>query len=413
MTSRSLALALAGILAASPAAALNLQGRRVILPSVWAAAAPAVAIDCLTGGGTAGLTTTRASVGLADNAAGVWAQFATNALRRTDKGCLIEETRTNRALQSRNFTQAAWVKTNMTAALDQTGIDNTASAASSLTATGANATALQAIADATARNRTTSAFVKRLAGTGEVDMTMDGGATWTPIAPCPLATFIGNCRVSLPPAASVVNPSVGFRLVTSGDQIAVDVFQTEDAGASVTSPIITTSAVVARNTDVVSQTTALPSFQNTFTWAGSGVFRYPMTAANFPSIATLEFGAVANRSAFSAAQTGNTFLKLGRAGGSGAVGSAYDFIDGPAPGLGAMAQSRDGQNNAEWVANTHALATGYPFLTPNSYAAPMNRLDVGSIGGGSSLNGYVRRIWVWPNIVLTRDQLRAVGRLVR
>lgn len=41
------------------------------------------------------LTVSRASVGYVDSAAGVWSQVASNTLRRSDKGVLVEESRTN------------------------------------------------------------------------------------------------------------------------------------------------------------------------------------------------------------------------------------------------------------------------------------------------------------------------------
>jgi len=59
-------------------------------------------------------TFTRASTGYAQNQAGVLIPFASGELRRTDKGVLIEEARTNRCLQSQTFDNASWNKTNAT-----------------------------------------------------------------------------------------------------------------------------------------------------------------------------------------------------------------------------------------------------------------------------------------------------------
>ena len=75
----------------------------------------------------------------------MWTGFAPNVARRTDRGLLIEETRTNVVLHNRDLTNAAWVKTNMTAVKDQTGVDGVANSASKITATAANATVLQTI----------------------------------------------------------------------------------------------------------------------------------------------------------------------------------------------------------------------------------------------------------------------------
>jgi hypothetical protein len=83
----------------------------------------------------------------------------------TSNGILIEVARTNRLLWNRDATQTEWVKTNITAAKDQTGIDGVANAASSLTATDDNGTCIQTITLA-AGNRTGSVYLKRLTGTG-------------------------------------------------------------------------------------------------------------------------------------------------------------------------------------------------------------------------------------------------------
>jgi hypothetical protein len=158
-------------------------------------------------------------------------------------GLLIESARTSVPLWVRDFTNAAWTKTNITAAKDQTGITGVANSASSLAATAANGTALQAITLASSA-RFQATYVKRLTGTGVIEMTMDNGSTWTPITVTAAWT-----RVSIP-TQTLANPTVGFRIVTSGDAIAVDFPQNEN-GAFATSPIWTTSAAVTRAADAL------------------------------------------------------------------------------------------------------------------------------------------------------------------
>lgn len=162
----------------------------------------------------------------------------------TALGVRVEEARTNRVLWNRDLTNAAWTKTNITAAKDQTGIDGAANSASSITATAGNATVLQSITSASAA-RITSAFVKRITGTGNIDLTQDNGATWTTVTVTSSWT-----RVEVP-SATVTNPIVGFRVVTSGDAIAVDFVQ-EESGAFKTSPIATTTTIVTRGADNIS-----------------------------------------------------------------------------------------------------------------------------------------------------------------
>ena len=162
------------------------------------------------------------------------------------KGLLIEENRTWVALWNRDFTKAAWTKTSVTAALDQVGIDGVANSASSLTASANNGTVLQAITLASSQ-RATSAYVKRLVGSGAVSMTTDGGTTWTDITSQLGAGAYARATI---PAQTVTNPSVGFKFATSGDKIAVDFFGNEN-GAFQTSPLVVASASVTRAADAL------------------------------------------------------------------------------------------------------------------------------------------------------------------
>ncbi|MDB5569062.1 MAG: hypothetical protein JWN93_245 [Hyphomicrobiales bacterium] len=158
-------------------------------------------------------------------------------------GLLCEPARVNAVLRNRDLAHAAWIKTGMTAARDQAGVDGVANSASRIAASAANGTCLQSIALASSA-RFQTAFVKRIAGVGEAAMTMDGGASWTTIPVGP-----GWTRVAMP-ARTLANPTVGFRLATSGDAIAVDFVQNED-GAYATGPIATDASAGARAGSVV------------------------------------------------------------------------------------------------------------------------------------------------------------------
>ena len=161
-----------------------------------------------------------------------------NNIRRTDLGLWVEQARTNNVLYSRNLTNAAWVKTNMTALKNMTGVDNIANSASSILATAADATILQPITLASSQ-RFQSAYVKRLTGTGAVYMTMDGGTTWGDITSQIKSSWT---RISLP-TATLTNPQVGFKISISGDSVAVDFIQNEN-GNNLSSPRETTTAAV-------------------------------------------------------------------------------------------------------------------------------------------------------------------------
>jgi hypothetical protein len=175
-------------------------------------------------------------------------RFDHNPSTLQPRGLLIEEQRTNALLHSSDLTQTVWVKTNATAAKNATGPDGVAYSATIITATASNATVLQAVT-AVSTQRNSSCYIKRRTGTGTVEITQNGGTTWTAVT-----VTSGWTRVATP-GASITNPSVGLRIVTSGDAVDVAFFQCEDAGilASLNAPtsvIPTGASQVTRTADV-------------------------------------------------------------------------------------------------------------------------------------------------------------------
>jgi hypothetical protein len=224
-------------------------GIGISIPMMPPFAGNALDLNFLAGSLDPRIAFTRASNGWEFNSAGNLAQYGTNVPRfgydqstLEARGLLMEMARANLALHSRDFTQSAWVKTNITAALDVAGINGVANTASRLTATAGNATALQTITSASA-NHVTSFFVRRISGTGTVEITQNGGTNWTAV------TLTSAWQRFVIPFATVANPVIGVRLGTSGDVIAVDVAQTERETFP-TSPIITAGASVTRAAEV-------------------------------------------------------------------------------------------------------------------------------------------------------------------
>ena len=151
-----------------------------------------------------------------------------------------EAASTNRVLWCRDLSNAAWTKSSCTAAYTATGIDGVANSASTVTASGANATVLQSITHASTA-RTLSMFLKRRTGTGTIQTTIDGGTTWV------TRTLDGTWQ-RFETQATLANPNVGIRVVTSGDAVDVDFVQPED-GSVATSPIATFAATATRAAD--------------------------------------------------------------------------------------------------------------------------------------------------------------------
>lgn len=162
-------------------------------------------------------------------------------------GCpalLVEPAATNLALHSRDLTNAVWSGTNVTRAKNAVGADGVASGATTLTATAASGTVLQALSHAS-QSRVFSAYVRRVTGTGAIQMTTNGGTNWTTVTISSLYTQVA-CA-----AQTIASGTVGFRMAVSGDVIEVDFTQGE-VGPVATSPIPTTAGTGSRSADVIS-----------------------------------------------------------------------------------------------------------------------------------------------------------------
>jgi hypothetical protein len=227
-------------------------------------------------GNSCGLSVVRGTPANYFNANGVLVS-ATNNIQRFDfdpitlasKGLIVEpNSATNVVLYNRDLTNAVWTTGGggITATHDQVGIDGITNTASKIVAGGANGTILQAITLASS-SRAQSAYVKRITGTGEVDMTGDGGTTWTRVdcsggflsttnnGACIQTSATANSwiRVNIP-VATVTNPSVGFRLVINGDAIDIDGVQNKTSrtnGAGPSSVLLTGAASVTRNSEII------------------------------------------------------------------------------------------------------------------------------------------------------------------
>ena len=183
-------------------------------------------------------------------------------------GYLPEGARTNYALYSRTWTNAAWVASNVTAAQTQTGVDGVANSAASLTASAGNGTLLQSITLASQAN-VFQPFIKRITGTGEVDITLDGGTTWTNIT----SQINSSTFTQVQATETAANPQIGFRIVTSGDAIAVDMGDMQ-GGTFASTPIPTTTVAVTRNADVLTY----PSAGNILDAAGTVYAEFSQSA---------------------------------------------------------------------------------------------------------------------------------------
>jgi hypothetical protein len=157
----------------------------------------------------------------------------------TSNGLLIEEGRINYAQWCRDLTNTVWVKQNMSVFRDQIGLDGITNTACRLVADTDNATVTQLYTGS--GSVTASVYIKRLTGSGNIQLTIDG-TQWTTM---PVEENKWK-RISL--IASITNPSIGIRIMNANDSVVVDYMQLE-GGTFMTSPIFTTGVASSRGTD--------------------------------------------------------------------------------------------------------------------------------------------------------------------
>jgi hypothetical protein len=187
---------------------------------------------------------TRSTIGTFDD--GLVKTAAIDAARFEANGVLIEGDSTNEALHNRDFTNAAHVKTNITALKDAVGADGVTNSGSTLTATAANGTVFQTVTKLSAEN-TFSIDIRRKTGTGTIEISDDGGVGFTDITSSINSSTYTRFQITTTQA----NPSFGVRIVTSGDEIEVDYEQLEILPFA-SSRIETTTTSVTRARDNLS-----------------------------------------------------------------------------------------------------------------------------------------------------------------
>ena len=162
-------------------------------------------------------------------------------------GCpalLVEPAATNLVLQSRDLSvSGSWTASGITAVRNATGADGTASGACTLTSTAADATIVQNLSHAS-QSRIFSASIRRVSGSGGIELTTNGGTNWTAVTITTAFTRVA-CD-----ARTVASGQVGIRMKQSDEVIEVDFTQGE-VGPVATSPIPTTTGSASRNADQI------------------------------------------------------------------------------------------------------------------------------------------------------------------
>lgn len=161
----------------------------------------------------------------------------------TALGVLLEGAATNLCTRSKEFDNATWTKSSITVtANDSTAPDGTTTA-DLLTASGSNGTCIQDLGAIASAIKAGGVWIKRKTGTGNIQLTLNGGSNWTTVTVTSSWT-----RVQI--SSTLANPDFGIRIVTSGDAVWVWNAQVEER-AFLTSDIETAGSTGTRAADTL------------------------------------------------------------------------------------------------------------------------------------------------------------------
>jgi hypothetical protein len=203
--------------------------------------------------GNGDMTVVRATTATRVNSAGIIESVASNVPRLNYDvagGCpsiLVESQRTNLVPYSEMFADASWIKTNSATVTANTDISPDGTMDADRLTAGASLAQVQTTSTVLSGSAyTVSIWIKRISGTGQVYIRSIENAN------IPITITNDWVRYSLTTTATSTTGRVGVALQTSGDVVAIWGAQLE-LGTYSTSYIFTTTAIVTRNTDVITR----------------------------------------------------------------------------------------------------------------------------------------------------------------
>lgn len=310
-------------------------------------------------------------------------------------GWQIEETRENIALHNRDATDAVWSGgANMAVAKDATGMDGVSNSATTLTASAANARHSQPITIVSAE-RTFSIWLRRKTGSGTILVTDDafvGTVDVTSGINSSTYTKVGDITTTQ------ANPDIGVEIVTSGDEVEMDIGQIE-LGAFSTSPIITAAASVTRNLDNIG-TADVTWLDAALTLVGS--FYVKATTDGGPTTGaflSVNDGGTTdeNRLYYQNDDTRALFTTSG--GQNGLILGSDNFW-----ATGATGQLAYGYALDDMIVYQEGISIGTELDVAVGSGDPLTELQIGGIGTAVILNGHIAEIRYY-NTRLTNQQL--------
>jgi hypothetical protein len=383
------------------------------------------------------LTTTRAGTAYADDLSGAWTSFAANTARITNKGLLVEESRTN-SIRNNAMIGAVpgtpgtmptnWTTTTgagLTRRVVGTGVENGIDYIDIQISGVASAgnfniffePSASIIAAAPGQVWVPSIFLK-LAGGGFTNVTafnmsvgcydsvptFIGGPTPVVISPYPTGAALGSQRYS-----GALTTIGGTAWVTAQITIAVSAGPVDltlrigwpqiELGVFATSPIRTTAAAVVRAADVVTLT-APPAFGSAYTLYGAGAPEAGFTNVHkFVIDANIDGN---NRAALFVHQTGMIANAAWVVAGVTPFAPAFTVWNANVPGKAAAAFAASSQAASF---NGSNVITG---AGATSFVPTIVNIGARQNGLNSYFNGYLTQVGIWANTRLTDGQLQTI-----
>lgn len=242
--------------------------------------------------GTFTRSATGADAGWLDSASHLWLQSAADTLRAphyaedgTALGAVFDGSAQSIVLQARNLTNASWTKNAGCTVTRSAGIDGVANSCSRLTFTADGGYVTQALSTSAAA-RQPAFFIKRVSGSGPINLSSDAGVTPTDFSGQLTTSFHKRCAL---PTTSSATPEIRIS-GNAGD--VIDIGGVGLAGPLLTTPIMAGSVAVSRNLDAL----ALPASMTEGTLIVEGRTAPGLTANN-AIFASLDNGTIGTSAA--------------------------------------------------------------------------------------------------------------------
>lgn len=152
-----------------------------------------------------------------------------------DRNGVVKYAGENLALRSQSFDNASWTKTTTSTSADSIAGPTGTTTADTLTASAGNGTTIQDLGVLASAAFCFSVWLKRKTGSGSIQLTLDGGSTWTTKT---LTTKWQRFYIT----QTLANPDCGIRIVTNADAVYAWGAQAEH-GTTPTGYVPTTSAI--------------------------------------------------------------------------------------------------------------------------------------------------------------------------